>query len=83
MYGEAVYERGQRRYEALLNGNDYLALSRRRPLDALSLERARFMNIAAQTRWYMLKRTRSLDSGRFAKSVAAKLAFDKDNLHLA
>lgn len=82
MYGEAVYERGQRKYEALLDGNACLALSRRRSLDALSLERAQFVDIAAHTRWHMLKRTRSRDSGRFAKSVAVKLAFDKDDLHL-
>jgi len=83
MYGEAVYERGQRKYEALLDGDGCLALSRTRRLDALSLERGRFVNIAAYTRWHMLKRTRSLDSGKLAKSVAVNLAFHEDDLHLA
>jgi hypothetical protein len=42
---------------------------------------AHVVDFSARERCYMLKRTRSLDSGKFAKATAVELAF-KDDLCL-
>jgi len=88
MYGEAVYERGERAYEELQCPDDRCpCLERGRRLDALLLHRNRGQNGARVTdlsvgeRYHMLKRTRSLDSGKLTKAVAVRLAF-KDDLYL-
>jgi len=88
MYGEAVYERGERTYEELQCADDrYPCLECGRRLDALLLHRDRGKNsahvadLSARERCHMLKRTRSLDSGKLAKAVAVRLAF-KDDLYL-
>jgi hypothetical protein len=92
MYGEAVYDRAERLYEELQHANDRCpSLERGRRLHALLLDQnldqklgqnsAYVTEFSARERCHMLKRTRSLDSGKFAKAAAVKLAF-KDNLCL-
>jgi hypothetical protein len=88
MFGEAVYDRAERLYEEFQHENDrYPYLERARLLDALLLHRnhgqnsAHVVDFSARERCYMLKRTRSLDSGKFAKATAVELAF-KDDLCL-
>lgn len=88
MYGEAVYDRAEKLYEELQRANDGCrSLERGRRLNALLLHRNRGQNRAhvrdfsARERCHMLKGTRSLDSGKFAKAAAVKLAF-KDGLCL-
>jgi len=88
MHGEAAHERGESIFEDLQSRDDESSsASRRLRLDALSLDRrseqesSQMIELSKHERCHMLKRTRSLDSGRFAKAVTVKLAF-KDDLYL-
>jgi hypothetical protein len=88
MHGEAVYGRGESMFEDLqLKNNGCLSLNTSRCLDALLLDKdcthdsPCLDNLSPPEQRYMLKRTRSLDSGRSAKAVAVKLAF-MDDLYL-
>jgi hypothetical protein len=88
MHGEAVYRRGENIFEDLKrNDNRCSSTKTKRCLDALSLDEdcthdsPCLNDLSPCEQRYMLKRTRSLDSGRSAKAVAVKLAF-KNNLYL-
>jgi hypothetical protein len=87
MHGEAVHEQGERKFDELENELPSRDQCTRLEM-ALSLqthnETARDPDnteLSPRKRCHMLKRTRSLDSGKFAKAVAVELAF-RDELCL-
>ena len=86
MDGEAVYEKGELVFNALQHEHGSQARYERLS-ETLSLESGSVQQKAAaprstnRKRWHMLRRSRSLDSGRFAKALAVELAF-KDRLQL-
>jgi hypothetical protein len=87
MHGEAVHDRGKRIFNELQNELHSRDQRRQFEMD-LSFEprndtahKSDNTELSARKRRYMLKRTRSLDSGKFAKAVAVELAF-RDELCL-
>jgi hypothetical protein len=86
MDGEAVYKQGELVFRKLQREHESQTESERLT-ETLSLEsrgvrhQPEVPRITNRKRWYMLRRSRSLDSGQFAKALATELAF-KDRLQL-
>lgn len=86
MDGEAVYEQGELVFNKLQHGHGSQTRFQRLS-ETLSLEsrgvryKSAAPTITNRKRCQMSRRSRSLDSGRFAKALAVQLAF-KDRLNL-
>jgi hypothetical protein len=84
MHGEAVHEQGERIFDELQNELSSRELRRHFGMDLSSgphndtAHKSRTTELSPRKRCHMLKRTRSLDSGQFAKAVAVELAFRED-----
>jgi hypothetical protein len=84
MHGEAVHDRGERIFDELQNELPSRDKRRQFEMDLSSEphnDSARnpdTTELSPRKRCQMLKRTRSLDSGKFAKAVAVELAFWED-----
>jgi hypothetical protein len=81
MHGEAVHDRGERIFEELQNVLPSRDQRRQFEMDLPFKPRNGTAHspytteLSPRKRCHMLKRTRSLDSGKFAKAVAVELAF--------
>jgi hypothetical protein len=84
MHGEAVHDRGESIFDELQNALPSRSQRWRFEMDLSSephndtARKSDTTELSPRKRCHMLKRTRSLDSGKFAKAVAVELAFRED-----